>query len=531
VRPPIVWSIASLSVAWIALLLSLVYLYRQLGAAGAALDLWISSDTLYPVNVFMDIFQDGYSLSGWQFSIAPCWFPDLFSAGLFWAVTADPISATLLAGFIQIALMLGAFGIFRRALGNRRSAIHDLSLIGVAIAITLWVAAHPGQRYPGLFQFFLPQTHVGSLLMVLYGLGLGLLCVKAHEENRRVRWIAGVYGVICFLAGMSNVLFFANMLVPLTISLCAGTRVGIVPARSLSVPLLAGWPAAIAGAVSNRVFVNTAGVSAQSGMSVDRILLSFEVFVRGIAAKVAAFDILHMLALLWIAVCLAFVLTGLRTANRSGRMAWLFFSSCLLSSLAGPAVVILGGSNGLAVFKDYTWTMHYLHSTFFVPFFGLPFAASCVLRPRNDRLMAKAAAVAAFAAAAAPAYALGVGPRPAAPAHQYVPPLVRFMDEIAVEHGLKYGVAGYWQARPLTLLSKTGVRAYAVDELMNPLLWVSNRQWYRELFKKRTLDFVILDPMWRIGRDNAVRVFGEPASEVLFQNARILIYSKIDARR
>ena len=108
--------------AWLGFLLSLIFLFCQLSSSSpAVLNMWLSSDTLYPVNVFTDTFIDGYSLSGWQFSIAPCWFPDLVLVGLFFGLTQNVILATLLAGFIQIALIVGAFVLVRKAVQDDKA--------------------------------------------------------------------------------------------------------------------------------------------------------------------------------------------------------------------------------------------------------------------------------------------------------------------------------------------------------------------------------------------------------------------------
>src|ERR1700687_754034 len=81
-----------LALAWIGFLLSLLYLYRQLGASDpAVLGLWLNSDTLWQANVFTDLLVDHYRLSGWVFSIAPCWFPDLALTGVFWMITRNVI--------------------------------------------------------------------------------------------------------------------------------------------------------------------------------------------------------------------------------------------------------------------------------------------------------------------------------------------------------------------------------------------------------------------------------------------------------
>ena len=105
------------------------------------------------------------------------------------------------------------------------------------------------------------------------------------------------------------------------------------------------------------------------------------------------------------------------------------------------------------------------------------------------------------------------------------------MDEIARDKNLHYGYAGYWEARLITLLSKSGVRAYAVDGGMNPFLWVNNSEWYGHSLENRTkpprISFVVLnDPLFKLTRESAVGAFGEPVEEMEQQGTRILIYKE-----
>lgn len=531
---------APTALAWLGFLLSLVFLFTQLSAADpSVLNMWLSSDTLYPVNVFTDTFMDGYSLSGWQFSIAPCWFPDLVLVGLFLGLTRNVILATLLAGFIQIALIVGAFAVIRRAVRVTGGAAQNVLLLGTGVAITLFVATKPGLYYPGLYQFFLPQTHVGSLWVVLFGLGLALLWIRRAYEGIAVSWtFVGAYALVCLLGGMSNVLFIVHMVAPLTLSLVFAVGFGMLPLRPTVLPVAAGWVASSVGAVLNRVLFNTTAVGAQSEIQYERIMVSLDTFMRGAAGKLLAGDRLHLLAVLWGIVCLAYVIAVLRKAVRNGvallslteRMTAVFFCSCLISSIFSMGAIVAGGSNGLAVFKDYQWSMHYMHPAFLVPLFGLPLAVSWTNLfnlPQVRRTVSFAGAAIAFLV---PVVFLVRSSMPAQSIHLYTPPLVSFIDQLAQRDGLRYGLGGYWQARLVTLLSGRGVRAYAVDGSLHPLLWVSNREWYAELFTSknpaRRVDFVILDdPAWKISREEAVRVFGDPVREETFNNTRVLIYA------
>jgi hypothetical protein len=502
------------------------------------LGIWISSDTLFPVNVFTDVVWDRYPLSGWHFSIAPCWFPDLIASWIFVAITQNVILATLLAGFIQIALMIGAFALIRRAIAVSSPALQEVILLGIGAAVTLFVAAHTGLYYPDLYRFFLPQSHIGSLLVVVYGLGLALLMLRqSHEEAGVSRKIFFVYCVLCLLGGMSNLLFFAHMLMPLSVSVLFAVFFTMFTLEKCWA-ILIGWPFALLGALLNKVLFNTTDASAQAGITYERVLLSLDVFARGAAQKLLAHDWLHVSAVLWCLTCIVFVLFVLRRFAVSGgresglpeRIMAVFLFTCLLSSVAAVAAIVLGGSNGLAVFKDYIWSMHYLQPTFLLPIFGIPFVFSWGLQKiLPDRVVRVTALVLAINVFGISAFSLAVTPRPIKPIHAYVPPLVEFIDILAAQEGLKCGIAGYWQARLVTLLSKQGVRAYAVDGSLQPLLWVSNERWYvqanEDRTKRPTIDFVILDdPFWKISRESVIQTLGIPKREVVFLGTRVLVY-------
>jgi hypothetical protein len=246
-------------------------------ADDGSLTIWITSDTLWLANVFTDLFHDGYSLAGWHFSIAPCWFPDVAVVGLFWALTRNVIFATVLGGLIQVVFIVGAFHVIGKTLGARFVAGQDSVLLVVAVLVTLHVAAKPGTDYPGLYKFFVTQTHVGSMLLVLWGWALALLLISRQREGRMIpASLAIAYAALCLLAGMSNVLFFPQMLAPLSIALVAGEFFAVVKIREWWLPVGVGWLSAAVGAGLNRVLFNATGVGAESGISYDRALTALD---------------------------------------------------------------------------------------------------------------------------------------------------------------------------------------------------------------------------------------------------------------
>jgi len=528
-------------VSWAGLAIALSCILRSLGLADAnSLGVWINSDTLWLVNVFTDLFHDGYSLRGWHFSIAPCWFPDVTAVGIFWAITHNVIAATLLAGLVQVVFIVGALHVIGRTLRSRFVAGQDSMLILVAVFCALYVAREPGTIYPSFYKLFVTQTHVGSMLAVLWGWAIALWIIDRTREGATIpRSLTFVYAVLCLLAGMSNLLFFPQMLAPLTLVLVAGVYFGVVTIRECWLPIGAGWPAAALGAVLNHALFKTAGVGAESGVSYNRSLTALDTFMRGFVGKVLAYDGLHLIAMVWMGVRVAYIamtpraliIRGLREVSFMQIMRAVFFATCLSSAVLSAASIIVGGSNGLVELKDYVWSMHYLHQIFLLPIFTLPMVFWWLMETAIPAGMLRAATWAVVPVTLLlPSVQFARMSVPVKPIYDYRPPLAQFLDETAATTPLHYGLAGYWQARLITLLSTSGLRVYAVDGGLKPFLWVNNEEWYRQSLKDRKVpphyDFVVLDdPLWKISRETVVGVFGEPVRELRRDGTRVLIYA------
>ena len=422
-----------------------------------------------------------------------------------------------------------------------RLFLQDTVLLACSTALTLYVAQHPGVNYPNLPELLLPEGHVGNMLLVLFGWGMALLMIREKRQEIAPRvWLIFVYAMVCLLAGMSNLFFFPHMLVPLTFAVAMSMFFGLMTIRQCWLPVAVGWLTAILGAILNRILFATADVGVQSAVAFEPILTALDVFMRGFVSRLLARDPLHIAAVLWILVCIGYIAWFMRRAVLRGVSATvdselfkaLFFLLCLTASILSVAAIVLGGSVSLAVLKDYVWSMHYLHQAFFFPLFGLPMYVVWVMQTRfNGRALRAFAWSLTLLMLVVAARSIVTAPRPTTPIYAYQPSLVRFLDRIAREKNLHYGYAGYWQARLITLLSKSGIRAYSVNGDMTPFLWANNSQWYDQSLENRSkqprLSFVVLDdPVYKLTRESALRAFGEPAEEVQNQGTRILIYKE-----
>ena len=107
----------------------------------------------------------------------------------------------------------------------------------------------------------------------------------------------------------------------------------------------------------------------------------------------------------------------------------------------------------------------------------------------------------------------------------YYPDNVSCVDRIVSSQGLKYGIAQFWQARPITLLSKAGAVVVQISQDLTPFRYINNSDWYHE-----NMDFAIVDSpsnnQYGISRESIISKFGEPANTFSCPGIEILVYNR-----
>jgi len=515
---------------WLALILSLACLYQRLALIGEA-PAWVNSDTLWPVNLITDLFVDNYHLHGWQFSIAPCWSPDVVLVGLAYGATRNAVTATILGGFLQFLLLIAGVGLCWRALRLRAHVAAETLTLLTGVWVTLYTALHINAGYGAYHQFFLPQTHIGNLVNLVWALGLALLLLDRADDRWR-RTLGWAYAAVCLTATMSNVLFAVHFLFPVTVAIALLWATGRPRAPGMWL-VLAGWPAAILGFAANRFLLNATDLSAQSTFGWRAFRSAADIFIQGMLAQLAAGDFLHLLAITWLVGCavmsFVFLVRSRKRWQPHDSLRMTFFVVASGASAGSAAATIMGGTATLIGYHSYGLTMRYLHPMFFMPLFAWPIAAGFSRWVARDRAVHMAILAGAAASVMVCSVLLARTEMPRTPLHQYAPRLVRELDSYARSYGLKYGVAGYWQARLITLLSKTGLRVYQVDRNLRPYQWVSNIEWYSEALEDRNrppvFSFAVLrDGAINLEESDVQAVFGNEATILAVGGVPALVY-------
>jgi hypothetical protein len=163
-----------------------------------------------------------------------------------------------------------------------------------------------------------------------------------------------------------------------------------------------------------------------------------------------------------------------------------------------------------------------------------PLARACGLRtgttpqagttPRADRRLARIAVLPALTALLA-CYCAMLG---FAAAQQQTPPANAALAVWLQQHGLRSGLAGYWEASVVTLETEGGVTMGSVTPLRSGKL--APRHWEEDMriFDPAThrADFVVLAPDSPMSESDVLRTFGPAAHVYRFETYTILVWSK-----
>ena len=78
--------------------------------------------------------------------------------------------------------------------------LQDTLVLASAAGLALHVGWHPEIVYPSLNSFFQPQTHVGSMILVIWGWSMALQILREEQQSGTVRRrLATLYGALCLL--------------------------------------------------------------------------------------------------------------------------------------------------------------------------------------------------------------------------------------------------------------------------------------------------------------------------------------------
>lgn len=494
---------------------------------GRRLILALDSDSLYLVSVYQDLFVDGFGITGWTFSPAPCFFPDLCLLAFF-----APLTSSLGIGLVLYNLayfFLLAFCLFEIIHFWKIPAFNSLSIIFSSLLV-LAVLLHSPSGLPFASVFLGPGRHSGCLLI---GLFLILIAFRWLERGM-VYFEAILFFVLSFLTVFSDVSFIHQFLAPLCVVIMVyawkGWTSWKIALRMLTLSVLA----AIGGRLVLAILIKFQWLIVPkpnlSGLGNWRV--TYTSACQFIADVGSFFDInpnFLFLALGGTVLSILFLIvfrkdfqkesfpTDFTKNPRFFLHVWFLFSLIsVISTLSLPIVSGLWMSSA---------EIRYIQPVLIYPYITFIFLFTVYHRRIPRRI-----SVGIFL------ILVSFGLISAVPGKRFqwndfqfpYPEKAQFLDRITTQYNLRYGYSDYWNAKYLTLFSRNAIRVNQLAPTLMPYFWINNRHWY---CKTRPEDkttfpnyqFIITD---RLQRKLIETRFGKPAHIERCTGMEIYIYNR-----
>ncbi len=429
---------------------------RSGGSAGS-----FNSDDLYTIDVCRQV-AAGYDLRGYHLPAAPYVFPDMVLQIPGMVLSADHGIVFLVYGLLYYGLCAVGIAWIARQCGLSWVEGCWHGCCGVALLL----ATHLGPSYvPRGTLLAHPGNHAGFILVGLFLVGL---CLRLVRHGPGVPSTAG-FLIAGSLTAFSDRLLVVGFLAPLSLALlvlaclrCLSPRRLLVGAVWIGGAVVLAeavrWAAARYGIIL--LSVDVQGKLAEPGEMWGFLISRLPLYFSGQPVAVAVIVAATMAAL-------AAAIHGVLRRRGEVLLAALV---CLLCCLANVAAVLLlsGGPTDAAAGR-------FLLALVLLPFFFV----GLFVRLLPGRLGRAGLGVLAAAAIVA---VVQLVPQVAAfdgrHLRQPYPDLARAVDELARERGCRFGLADYWTARHISLLSREGVTLKALAGNGAPWLHADNPNSY-----------------------------------------------------
>ena len=432
-----------------------------------------NADFLYIPGFFDDLLHHGGTVSGWRFSPAPSFFPDMAIYGAASLAGAGFRTTVILCAALQTALFLEGVRALGIAAGLRNRGVFAGAVM-VLIVLCFCQFFVSRDAFPKTNDVFwltaLVQlgNHFGAILASVWGLALLTGALRGELPGAVVR-IAGL-GVLILVTGGSDLLYLIWFCAPaLFVLLC-----GLIFARP--------WRRRIA-AIAGMISVTGGLVYALQRAYNPLLGLYYTGTAAGWGRATASFGFLfHFLfasgtenaahaAIIVIPMAALMVFAAVRLIRRDPDRA--VRTLCVGFMAASPACCLAAGA-AAGLFQNDALPRYTL-PVLYMPILGIAFVGAEALDRRDFRLPAWGRPA---LAGILPLFCLFLATR------SFSARLPEPADLACLPKDRPLaGLAEYWGARPLTLFSDRRLQVEPLSWLeAKPFWWIGNRTWFERDF-------------------------------------------------
>ncbi|WP_334190313.1 hypothetical protein [Noviherbaspirillum sp.] len=435
------------------------------------MDLFFNADALYLPTLYGDVIEGQGRLNQWVLTPAPYFVPDWPIYFAMHGALSTPYHA--IAGFfaVQIALTFAlVVFVYRKFLDSQGA----WPLAAASVLLLSWLATIHVQPY----NFLLSNAfHYGAFLLLLFSIVLLNAGLESDEGTAKKYAVALL--LLVAASSLSDKLFIAQFSLPALFclpflyrhrvrarlvlfgaSVSAGTLLGVALYRFV---------------VPNRVSGSPGGFFENPMQNVGELWRIVKAFYAA-SPFVAAILVLFYIGMIWL------VILGRRRKQAVDAIpAKLRF--LVLFNLIAPAFVL-----AVAICRTQPISDRYLLPVFFLPIILGPLILYLFLRTSAAKNMAAVAA--AIGAIVFLAQLVNFTFKDFSGIRQaYYPAEVECIDAALAKHGLKHGVANYWDAKKVRVLSKTKPTVAQMSVDLTPFEWITSKDFYRPSYEFALVTF------------------------------------------
>ncbi len=501
---------------------SMLYLYLSSYSEASLRWALNNSDLLFPFSIYQNVVSPTRT-PVWVFGGYTPFIEVTFGFLLWLPVRNIPLTLILYAAFQLCFILAAAIYLAHCIFGKNWKIFSSITFI-FSIAIIIAAAG-----YLNYFNFlFYWYMHISTFAMGLVALGLLIQSLTMAKNGRRF-WISlALLSLIGVIGTVSDALFVAQFVAPALILIMCTVIIGAVRFRRAAITALTVLYSTALGLLifnvpnlwgSQRMFLN--------GYYLQTTILDVKGKFLSMLDNISSVWQGHVLvAVVWfsfyiLCVVLTVIITRRWAVQKKGTirlrlgMGLFFFLIQLVTTLSAELI-------------SSEPVVRYILPVVFIPLFaGWPFLASGFPRWMKF-LLGRVSYIMGAILIGLASFFMILNLHPANKVSNlwnFYPDNFQCLDENLSGLKLHYGIAQYWQARPMTLFSKSGLLVVQVMPNLEPFPILSNLNDYQDKFEFIILDYGNLTPT-SIDRGLVLQRFGAPATSFICSTYEVLVYNR-----
>lgn len=456
-----------------------------------------NADTLYLPALYKDIIIQNSSFADWNLTPAPYLFPDitLYFISFYFAIAVMAVIQLLLLWF-------GIYIIFKFFYSSNK-AVLIASLVLAVICIVK----------PSLYYLTISSAHhFGQFLVGLYVI---YFILKSLRENLII-WKNVLLSILIIFTVASDKLFILNFLLPLFITLSL-----LLTLRKISIKTWAIYTIGFILQIGLGFYLQNLLVHNEVEydvfLTLNNIEINIEIMFNNFHRYFVSDPLLFLFFCVSNIVVLFFFIIGVITNNRfkslrKSNISFDFIATFLMVLLGSTFIINLGLS--IVPTERYWFASILLVGVFSIPYFELVFKNSNV---KFDNVLSIGSVLLLLFGVfqivkTYDFYNLK---------NEYYPEEIACLDNYIEETNSKTGIAQYWQAKWLFVLSKRDVIIASKNRDLTDRKLITSLNWYKEKY-----DFALVDndaiEYYRLQKDRILQ--NEKASFSKFCNKTEFLY-------